>query len=609
MGQFACGWAAENHSETVQPNILLILLDDFGVADLGYAPQGVSLTPNLDQLAAEGLRFSHHYVDSTCQATRAGILTGRYPASMGFRPSGPGIEPSLTTLPEALRAAGYATHHVGKWHLGFVSQLAWPLQQGFDSFYGFLNQFLLRGPHTPERTKIARPTYLNPWLQAGNGPPQQTFGHLSDLLLEQALSLISAKKTADKPWFINYWMYLPHAPLQPAARYAADEASNDVGRYRGMLRQADWVIGELLQALDRAGLAESTLVLVASDNGGTGRQLASNAPFQGEKTSYGEGGIRTPLIVRGPTDLGAPGAVERPVSYLDYMPTLLAQAGAAVPEGLPGKNFLKRPDSADPEPPTLLWESHNSESAAWAVLEQSSGMKLHRYFIGAPVLNDLTKDPTGLTDSYRGGADDVTRLADVFRSWRHLQRQVDVPQSQPGDSLPRIIPGGSFLRAPGFGGFTWIMGVKAARMTDSQEVLVDHPGYWKLQRRNRGMQLDFLGARVDLPSLPIGRCVQLAITDHHAHNLYRPDTSWSSLEVYLDGELVAERRETQPSLPPDAYESDIYIGANAAHEQVFRGELGEVLLLNERLLAQDEADPWLANGIAGAPHSACAKDS
>ncbi len=158
-----------------KPNIILILLDDLGFNDLGANGNGAIKTPYLDQLASEGVRFTRHYTDSTCTATRIGAITGTPPARHGFRPDNLGISPELITLPEVLRDAGYSTHHIGKWHMGFASRLAWPNAQGFDTFFGFLNQFLMRNPIQNGTWAFNRPTYHNPWLQENEQvpPPRQ----------------------------------------------------------------------------------------------------------------------------------------------------------------------------------------------------------------------------------------------------------------------------------------------------------------------------------------------------------------------------------------------------------------------------------------------------
>ena len=588
------------------PNILFILLDDFGVNDLGSSNGSPGLTPNLEKLAAEGVSFTRNYVDSTCQATRAGILTGRYPASLGFRPSGPGINPEITTLPEALREAGYTTHHIGKWHLGFVSKLAWPLQQGFDSFYGFLNQFVLRGPHSDGDFRLARPTYFDPWLQSDNEPPEQQQGHLSDLLLRRALTLIQSKKDQSKPWFINYWMYLPHTPLQPAERFAEQQIAEDQGRYRAMLQQADSNIGRVLETLEQHGLSESTLVIVASDNGGTEKQLPSNAPFRGQKASFGEGGIRTPLIIRGP-GFGPPGSTsERVASYLDYLPTLLAAAGVEPPAGLPGKSFLE-PMSDGAAADFLFWESNNSKTAAWSVLDGINDLRLHKFFIGHPELYDLAEDPSATRDIMAAKPVPAERLHRQFVAWRQSQRRVAVDIERQSAGTGARISGSSFEKAPGFGGFSFIMGVQPHDPDESEfeQVLVDHPGFWRLWHERDRAVIELMGMRAELPPFETGRCSQLIITSHHAHNFYKRDSSWALMEVYVDGRMVASEQQLRPALPPANYSTDIYIGQDHVGEHPFIGLLGTPVLLNERLQGRDSADPWLVNGLADAPRSDC----
>ena len=158
---------------SAKPNIVLILLDDMGFNDLGANGNTAVTTPNLDKLASEGVRFTRHYTDSTCTASRIGIMTGMSPAKQGFRPDNLGLSPELSTLSEMLQEAGYSTHHIGKWHIGFASKLAWPKAQGFDSFFGFLNQFLLKDPHQAGAWTMAKPTYHNPWLQQDDQAPTQ----------------------------------------------------------------------------------------------------------------------------------------------------------------------------------------------------------------------------------------------------------------------------------------------------------------------------------------------------------------------------------------------------------------------------------------------------
>ena len=164
-----------------------------------------------------------------------------------------------------------------------------------------------------------------------------------------------------------------------------------------------------------------------------------------------------------------------------------------------------------------------------------------------------------------------------------------------------------FEKAPGFGGFSFIIGVQPHDPGESEfeQVLVDHPGFWRLWHERDRAVIDLLGMRAELPPFETGRCSELIITSHHAHNLYKRDSSWALMEVYVDGRKVASEQQLRPALPPADYSTDIYIGQDHAGERPFIGQLGTPVLLNERLQGQDSADPWLVNGLADAPRSGC----
>ena len=155
-----------------KPNILLIVLDDAGYSDVAGFGRDDAPTPNIKQIANEGVRFTRHYADSTCRPARLALLTGRESARVAQNPDFRGISPEIITLPEALKNAGYKTTHIGKWHLGDAVRAAWPDKQGFDNWFGFLNQFQLKGPDK-NGSFTKRPTYIDPWLQSDSTPLQQ----------------------------------------------------------------------------------------------------------------------------------------------------------------------------------------------------------------------------------------------------------------------------------------------------------------------------------------------------------------------------------------------------------------------------------------------------
>lgn len=335
-------------------NVVLLLADDLGWADLGCYGADLHETPHLDRLAREGVRFSQAYAMPVCSPTRAALLTGRHAARLGLTiwregalrpvqdrklrpaPALPDLPLEETTLAEALKAAGYLTFHVGKWHLGDAEHS--PEAQGFDVNIG--------GTHWG-----APATYFHPF----SGPfgqdrefryvPGLGLGrageYLTDRLTDAALSLLEA--AGQRPFFLNLWFHNPHTPIEGKAplveKYRArlrPGLRHQNPDYAAMIETLDANVGRILACLKRRGLAQRTLVIFASDNGGTvlahkGRQVTDNFPLRSGKGSLYEGGIRVPLLVRLP-GLTPRGAVcETPVTVMDLFPTLLELCGTNAP--------------------------------------------------------------------------------------------------------------------------------------------------------------------------------------------------------------------------------------------------------------------------------------
>ncbi|MCZ6829302.1 MAG: sulfatase-like hydrolase/transferase, partial [Gammaproteobacteria bacterium] len=294
-GLCACGLAvicsllASCGTEKERPNILLIVLDDFGYNDLAINNGSDSPTPTLDQLAREGLRFTRHYTESSCSPSRIALLTGRYPASLGFHPLGSGLAREVETLPDVLSAHGYSSHMIGKWHAGDAHRESRPEFQGFDHWFGFMSQLYLAGPHHDGVYTRGPPTYLNPWLENENGDLRQYPGHLTELLTGHALKVMQSEK---EPWFIYLSYYAPHTPLQPGVDYAGQFSDDARGKYQALKSQLDTNIARVFKQLRDSGQWDNTMVLVVSDNGGTGAAYPSNIPFAGVKAGYEEGGVR-----------------------------------------------------------------------------------------------------------------------------------------------------------------------------------------------------------------------------------------------------------------------------------------------------------------------------
>ena len=319
-----------------KPNILIIVGDDMGYADVGFHGVRDIPTPNLDALAADGVRFTNGYVSGPyCSPTRAGLLTGRYQNRFGheFNPGGgaDGLPLSEQTLADRLRAAGYRTGLVGKWHLGNLAQMH-PQQRGFDEFFGFLG-----GAHSYFEAKgILRGT-----------EPVNELDYTTDAFGREASTFI--EQHDEKPWFLYLSFNAVHTPMQ-ATDDRLSQFSNIADKqrrtYNAMMLAMDDAIGNVRKKLVETGQADNTLIAFISDNGGPAMpgvtvNGSNNAPLRGSKRTTLEGGIRVPYVLTWP-GLIKPGIFEQPAIQLDLHATALAAAGVdAQPEWkLDGVNLL-----------------------------------------------------------------------------------------------------------------------------------------------------------------------------------------------------------------------------------------------------------------------------
>ncbi len=325
------------------PNVVVILADDLGYADVGFQGCKDVPTPNIDSLAATGVKCTDGYVSCpVCSPTRAGLMTGRYQQRFGheFNP-GPvqkdtpafGLPLSETTLPTVMKKAGYTTGMVGKWHLGQKEELL-PPNRGFDVFFGF--------PHGAHSYIDAKGDARNPILR-GLEPVDET-EYLTDAFTREAVRFIDEHH--GKPFFL----YLPynavHAPMEAPAKYLKrfpDIADEKRRTYAAMLSAMDDGIGAVLGKLRELDLERDTLIFFLSDNGGPPSSNASrNDPLRGTKGNVYEGGIRVPFVVRWKGRLPEGATYDKPVISLDILPTAVAAAGGEVPADLKldGVNLL-----------------------------------------------------------------------------------------------------------------------------------------------------------------------------------------------------------------------------------------------------------------------------
>jgi arylsulfatase A-like enzyme len=343
-----------------QPNIIFILADDLGNADLGYRGSDIK-TPNIDKLANEGVRLENFHGMPVCTPARAALMTGRYPMRYGlqtlviFPNHSYGLPTDELTLPQSLKEAGYSTYMVGKWHLGHADKKYWPQNRGFDHFYGNLVG------EVDYFTKMRGG--LVDWQR--NGKFFQEKGYYLDLIGDEAVKLIE-KQDKNKPFFLYFASLAPHAPYQAKKadedRYAATIKDPTRRTYAAMITSLDDQVGRIVAALEKQGLRENTLIIFSSDNGGPRSAVvasgahsreeraasgvkqeslpASNGDLRGGKGSLYEGGVRVPTIFNWPAKL-KPRVVNEPLDMVDIMPTVLALAGAqASPEKpLDGKDI------------------------------------------------------------------------------------------------------------------------------------------------------------------------------------------------------------------------------------------------------------------------------
>ena len=365
----------EANEPNVPPNIVFIVADDLGYADVSCYGRPDYRTPNIDGIAARGVRFLQGYANSAvCSATRTALITGRYQYRLPVGLEEPlagrpeiGLPPEHPTLPSLLRKAGYSTTLIGKWHLGGLPKYG-PLKSGYDHFYGFRGGALDYYSHNNSgRDDLWDDDVLL----------HQT-GYLTELLGARAVDVIDGYAKTRKPFLVSLHFNAPHWPWEApgdemeSARVAKSDSGlfdTDGGTqktYRRMVEAMDEQIGRVMAALERNGLTQHTIVVFTSDNGG--ERFADTWPFTGRKTELLEGGLRIPCIVSWPAHLPKGLTSDQVCISMDWLPTLLAAAGTTPDPAYPsdGTNLLPLlQDGATPVPRKLFWRyKANAQRAA-----------------------------------------------------------------------------------------------------------------------------------------------------------------------------------------------------------------------------------------------------
>ena len=364
-----------------RPNLVFILSDDLGYADLGCtgardaASQPVDVSPNIDRLAREGMRFTRGYANSAvCSPTRFALITGRWQYRLRGAAEEPlashargdkvlGISPAHPTLPSLLRDAGYATALVGKWHLGYPPHFG-PRLSGYQHYYGFHSGGADYFAHCDPRG------VPDLWH---NETPIEEDGYLTDLLSRRAVQFIEQQPAA-QPLLLSLHYSAPHWPWLTRDDRAESQRIGGIGKhtdggslatYQRMIHHMDEGIGWVMDALAARGMADNTLIVFTSDNGG--ERFSNNWPFVGQKMDLLEGGIRVPLVARWPARI-RPGSVsEVPNLTMDWTATMLDAAGVAAHADYPldGRSLLPALDGAAiGEPRDLCWRmTHRGQRA------------------------------------------------------------------------------------------------------------------------------------------------------------------------------------------------------------------------------------------------------
>ncbi len=354
------------------PNILFIMADDLGYADPScYGRPDIS-TPNIDSLAAKGVRFLQAYANSAvCSATRTALITGRYQYRLPLGLEEPlasrdvGLPPDQTTLPSLLKKAGYGTTLVGKWHLGQLPKFG-PLQSGYDHFYGFRGHSVDYFTHANLKDDL--------W---DDDVPVHQMGYLTDLLGSRAVDVVNAYAKSNRPFLISLHFNAPHWPWEAPGdeaesnrlRSASSLFDFDGGTqktYQRMIEEMDLQIGRVLTALQTNGLAENTIVVFTSDNGG--ERFADTWPFTGRKTELLEGGLRIPAIISWPAHIPQGRTTDQVAITMDWLPTLLTAAGVSSEPAFPTDGMSLLPmltQNAAPVERKLFWRyKANAQRAA-----------------------------------------------------------------------------------------------------------------------------------------------------------------------------------------------------------------------------------------------------
>lgn len=407
-----------------KPNIVYIMADDLGYADLSCYGRREYKTPNIDSIGAGGMRFLEAYANSAvCSATRTALITGRYQYRLrvgleeplgGAAAATIGLPPEHPTLPSLLKKAGYGTALLGKWHLGRLPTFG-PLQSGYEQFWGFRGGGVDYFTH---KSGIATTNTDDLW--DGDMPIHQS-GYLTDLLGDRAVKVIGEYATAAKPFLLSLHFNAPHWPWEgpedeaesQRVRALIDRDGGSMKTYARMVTEMDLQVGRVLKALDQGGIAGNTIVIFTSDNGG--ERFADTWPFSGKKTELLEGGLRVPALIKWPGHIPAGKTTDQVAITMDWAATALAAAGVSPDPAYPmdGVNLLPvLARNAPLIPRKLYWRYHYNEQRA-----MRDGQMKYLRIGGNEFLFNVVEDPLERANLKQRQPAVFQRMVEEYEAW------------------------------------------------------------------------------------------------------------------------------------------------------------------------------------------------
>lgn len=433
-------------SKQRKPNVIIILTDDQGYADLSCYGSTRIKTPRVDKMAAEGIRFTDLYAAaSVCTPSRAALLTGCYPTRIGmgefpllpngkpwqtrvlFRNAPFGLNPQEMTIPKLLKSAGYATAAVGKWHLGDQKPFL-PTNHGFDSYFG-----LLYTPDMPPLDFVRNEAIVEHTIDLSQVAQRYT---------EESLKFIRDHK--DGPFFLYFAHTYPHVPLAASQAFKGTSAR---GLYGDACEEIDSTVGRVLDLLKELKIDDNTLVIFTSDNGpwlAKGEDGGSANPFRGGKGGSYEGGLRMPFIMRYPGVIPAGAVCHEMATQMDLLPTLARLAGVAAPTNIDGKDItdlmLAKPGAKTPHESFFYYVGdrlHAVRSGQWKLKVPTTLSEEYAGYL--KIENPETVIPRALYDLENDPGEQKSVLADHPDVAKRLQAMIESAREDLGDSKRKMV--------------------------------------------------------------------------------------------------------------------------------------------------------------------------